>query len=332
VGDGTPYSDAGSRSSAYRSAEPRLTLCFNSALAIARPAVPRPAISTRTSPASITVERASRRFVDATDEADRRADPAVRQGLAVRSVHGRPINIRIMAKHTGCCQYIGVELLGKGRRRFPSLLTRLGARSSLGLALSGIFVGYFAFDNFAAPTKTQIHGASAAVVFTGQFERVDAGLRLLNARAVPRLYISGVNGGAGILRENFVQQFAARNPDIVSLDRVVACCVQFGELADNTFQNAADTKCWVDRNKITGPLLLVTSQSHIARAKAALSSVLPRIAILPYPVKDEVYFDGRARMKIYLKYLVTVAASFVPFPIDPEQKLGPFADGCPDQL
>jgi uncharacterized SAM-binding protein YcdF (DUF218 family) len=218
--------------------------------------------------------------------------------------------------------------LSRGRRRLSSLLAFLGARIFFGLALAGVFVGYFAFDNFVTPSETQIHAATAAVVFTGQFNRVDAGLRLVNAGAIPRLYISGVNGTAGILKANFVSQFGPRNPDIPDLDRVVACCVQFGELADNTFQNAADTKCWVDRNRIKGPLLLITSRSHMARARAALWGALRR-DILPYPVEDKINFDTRARMKIYLKYLVTVASNFVPFPIDPEQEFGPFANGCP---
>ena len=56
---------------------------------------------------------------------------------------------------------------------------------------------------------------------------------------------------------HFVEQFSMRNPDIADLPRLVACCVEWGERADNTFQNAQDTKCWAERRGLTGPLLLI---------------------------------------------------------------------------
>ena len=143
------------------------------------------------------------------------------------------------------------------------------------LALVGAVVGYVSFDSFSIPSLDRIRQVSAAVVFTGQFERVDAGLRLADAGTVPRLYISGVNGNAGLDPAHFIEQFSIRNPDIADLRRLVACCVELGERADNTFQNAQDTKCWVDRRGLTGPLLLITSRRTLARATAALSGALP---------------------------------------------------------
>ena len=154
------------------------------------------------------------------------------------------------------------------------------------LALVGAVVGYVSFNSFSVPSLDRIRQVSAAVVFTGQFQRVDVGLRLADAGAVPRLYISGVNGNAGIDPAHFVEQFSIRNPDIADLRRLVSCCVEWGERANNTFQNAQDTKCWVDRRGLTGPLLLITSRQHMARAMAALSGALPGRVIVPYPVED----------------------------------------------
>ena len=211
-----------------------------------------------------------------------------------------------------------------------SVLWRVVVRVFLGLALVSGAVVYVSFDSFSIPSPDRIRQASAAVVFTGQFERVDVGLRLADAGAVPRLYISGVNGNAGIDPAHFVEQFSIRNPDIADLRRLVACCVEWGQHADNTFQNAQDTKCWVDRQSLTGPLLLITSRQTMARAMAALSGALPDRVIVPYPAEDGLPPSGRTRMRAYLKYLVTIVASRLPLSVGAQRVYGPFVDGCPD--
>jgi uncharacterized SAM-binding protein YcdF (DUF218 family) len=200
------------------------------------------------------------------------------------------------------------------------------------LALVGAMVGYVSFDSFSVPSLDRIRQVSAGVVFTGQFQRVDVGLRLADAGAVPRLYISGVNGNAGIDPAQFVEQFSIRNPEIADLPRLVACCVEWGERADNTFQNAQDTKCWVSRRGLTGPLLLITSRRTLARATAALSGALPGRVIVPYPVEDGQNDVGPNRMRKYLKYLVTIVAARLPLIVGGQPVYGPFAEGCPNTL
>jgi uncharacterized SAM-binding protein YcdF (DUF218 family) len=223
--------------------------------------------------------------------------------------------------------------LGKYRgRSVYSVLLIVAGRGFLGLALVSGAVEYVSFDSFSVPSLDRIRQVSAAVVFTGQFERVDVGLRLADAGAVPRLYISGVNGNAGMDPAHFVQQFSIRNPDIADLPRLVACCVEWGQRADNTFQNAQDTKCWVDRRGLTGPLLLVTSRQTVARAMAALSGALPDRVIVPYPVEDGLPTVDRTRMRAYLKYLVTIVAARLPLTVGAQSVYGPFVDGCPDTL
>ena len=222
--------------------------------------------------------------------------------------------------------------MGKYRRGVYSVLWRAAGSGILGLALVGGVVGYLSFDSFSVPSLDRIRQVSAAVVFTGQFQRVDVGLRLADAGAVPRLYISGVNGNAGIDPAHFVEQFSIRNPDIADLRRLVACCVEWSQRADNTLQNAQNTKCWVNRRGLTGPLLLITSRQHMARARAALSGALPDRVIVPYPVEDGLPKVGRKRMRTYLKYLVTIVAARVPLTVGAQRMYGPFAEGCPSTL
>ena len=223
--------------------------------------------------------------------------------------------------------------MGKYRGRgVYSPLWRVAVRGFLGLALVSGAVGYVSFDSFSVPSLDRIRDVSAAVVFTGQFERVDVGLRLADTGAVPRLYISGVNENAGMDPAHLVEQFSIRNPDIADLRWLVACCVEWGQRANNTFQNAQDTKCWVDRRGLTGPLLLITSRQTMARAAAALSGALPDRVIVPYAVEDGLPTGSRTRMREYLKYLVTIVAARLPFTLPAHRAYGPFVDGCPGTL
>jgi uncharacterized SAM-binding protein YcdF (DUF218 family) len=201
----------------------------------------------------------------------------------------------------------------------------------LGVALISVALGFLAFDSFDVPSEAEARRTSVGIVFTGAFERVDAGLQLLNAGAIPRLYVSGVNAGAGILPARFVSQFSLRNPNISDLQRLVACCVEWGEDANNTFQNASDTKCWVDRHKLGGPLLLITSRQHMARAMAALSAALPGRALIAYPVEDALSSSRPLRVRTieYLKYLGALVAIRLPSLGNAKAFAGPLAELCP---
>jgi uncharacterized SAM-binding protein YcdF (DUF218 family) len=201
--------------------------------------------------------------------------------------------------------------INESRRR---ALIGVAGRVFLGSALIGAALGFLVFDSFVIPSELEIRRASAGVIFTGAFERVDAGLQLLNAGIIPRLYISGVNAGAGIIPPDFVNQFSLRNPNIVDLRRLVACCIEWGEQAANTFRNAEDTKCWIKRHKVAGPLLLITSRLHMARAMAALSAALPGRLLIAYPVEDALAPKQLLRLRAieYFKYLGTLVAVHQP--------------------
>src|SRR5271165_4516435 len=101
---------------------------------------------------------------------------------------------------SGRSQLLETSSLQRNRRRGLRLaLMRVAGRIFLGLALISVALGFLVFDSFDVPLEAEVRRASAGIVFTGAFERVDAGLQLLNAGAIPRLYVSGVNAGAGIL-------------------------------------------------------------------------------------------------------------------------------------
>ena len=187
------------------------------------------------------------------------------------------------------------------------------------------------FEAFAPPRDAAIRRAAAAIVFTGDFARIDAALKLLAERRVPRVYVSGVNSGEGLSKESFVSQFSQRNLELAPLDKLVACCVEMGEAAENTLQNALETRCWLKRRAISGPLLLVTGRSHMARALVGLSRAAPDHEIAPFPVEDEMSHSAGARSHEYLKFVATLVLSRVPGLTGLGRFSGAFAPGCPSE-
>jgi uncharacterized SAM-binding protein YcdF (DUF218 family) len=197
------------------------------------------------------------------------------------------------------------------------MFVRIAGRVCLAAALLSLPYGFLAFDSFSAPPAQSIESVAAAVVFTGAHERIDAGLQLAAAGAAPRLFISGANSRAGIFPGRFAPLFAERNPNIKDLPRLLACCVELGEMADNTAANALETRTWLQQRKIEGPVLLITSRLHMARALALLSATLGQQRIIPYPVEDALNGDPlRERAEEYAKYLATLVLVKLPWIFD----------------
>jgi uncharacterized SAM-binding protein YcdF (DUF218 family) len=139
-----------------------------------------------------------------------------------------------------------------------------------------------------------------AVVFTGQFERVHAGLLVLHEGRVERLLISGANPGAGIWPDRFVAQFKL---DATLRDALAAGDLVLGIEAENTFQNAKETAGWYRARGLSGPLLLITSRRHMPRASLALERALAGRKVYRMSISD----DGSIRVLVveFLKFVVT---------------------------
>jgi uncharacterized SAM-binding protein YcdF (DUF218 family) len=213
--------------------------------------------------------------------------------------------------------------------RPPSLLVLALA---LALCAAESFVSeLLQFGTFRPPSDSAIRRAAAAVVFTGDYARIDEALKLLAAHRVPRVYITGLNGGAGLSKEGFVPQFSQRNPELGPLGKLVACCVEMGEAAENTLQNALETRCWLKRREISGPLLLVTGGAHMARALAALSRATPDHQIIPFPVEDAMTRSADVSSDEYFKFVASLILLRIPGLAGLEDFSGVFAAGCPSE-
>lgn len=140
------------------------------------------------------------------------------------------------------------------------------------------------------------------VVFTGQFSRVNAALQLLNEQKLNRLFISGVNQGAGMHATNFAEQFKLSTKLSSDLKSGV---LALGENANNTLENAKETDNWLKNTGNTDKtMVLITSKWHMPRASLALEKTVKNRKILRYSVSEE-NSDFNDIITEYFKYLIT---------------------------
>jgi uncharacterized SAM-binding protein YcdF (DUF218 family) len=146
-----------------------------------------------------------------------------------------------------------------------------------------------------------------AVVFTGQFDRVFAGLDLLRQGRVENLFISGVNIGAGIPKERFPTQFAL---DANLRGALASGRLALGEWAENTFENAAETASWYEERGLSGPVLLITSCLHMPRASLALERAMPKVSVVRMclaTAAEDIETD--APISEFAKFIMTLAVA-----------------------
>ncbi|MDP3336813.1 MAG: YdcF family protein [Rhodoferax sp.] len=146
------------------------------------------------------------------------------------------------------------------------------------------------------------------VVFTGQFSRVYAGLSLLELGQITPLLISGVNPGAGIPVASFADQF--------QLSATLRVAIASGALvlateANNTIENARETRHWLTTLSSTLPIVLITNQFHMPRASLALEQALSGRQVLRYVVtENRVRYEGV--VVEFSKYLGTHVFAWLP--------------------
>ncbi|MBL4613423.1 MAG: YdcF family protein [Magnetovibrio sp.] len=158
-------------------------------------------------------------------------------------------------------------------RRHPGrAISRFGA---ILILLAGIWGG--GLFRYADLIPTAIAGSvsktDAIVVLTGGSGRLDEGLRLLEHGFAEKLFISGVYKGVDM--KNLLEAYR-RNPQELN------CCVDIG-YAEDTIDNATETRDWVKKNNIR-TVRLVTSGYHMPRSVMEFENVLPDVILVQHPV------------------------------------------------
>lgn len=151
-----------------------------------------------------------------------------------------------------------------------------------------------------------------AIVFTGQFDRVELALQLFDQGRLDRVFISGVNGGAGITPQGFAEQF--------QLTSLAGSAPYSGEIvlateADTTIQNALETACWLDKHPNVHEIVLITEYSHMPRASWALERALSGTVSVERLSPNEPDADNvpvLATVSEILKFGATISLTLLP--------------------
>tara|TARA_R110002049_G_C9160812_1_gene560983 strand:- start:1822 stop:2445 length:624 start_codon:yes stop_codon:yes gene_type:complete len=153
---------------------------------------------------------------------------------------------------------------------------------------------------------------TTAVVFTGQFDRVELALSLFDQGRLDRIFISGVNNRAGITPQGFADQFRISSNARAAL---ASGQIILAPDADTTIENALETACWLDTQQGIGEIVLITGHSHMPRASWALEGALAKPVLVRRVSPDgSGAGDARSRwnMTEVLKFGVTVPLTLLP--------------------
>jgi uncharacterized SAM-binding protein YcdF (DUF218 family) len=191
--------------------------------------------------------------------------------------------------------------------RFRRPLLRVGV-VVLAALLAALAFDFFRFSHAVAdlgpPADIRAEGI---VALTGGTARIDGALGLLSENRAARLLISGVNPAVG--RREIATAVEANYR--LSLDQRV----DLGHLARDTIGNADEARDWVEHHKFRS-LIVVTSDYHMPRSMVELSSAMPDVELIPYPVSNpqlemDHWWRRPASVKLllgeYLKYTLARA-------------------------
>jgi uncharacterized SAM-binding protein YcdF (DUF218 family) len=173
---------------------------------------------------------------------------------------------------------------------------------------AAIAAGFIGFANSLAREERPLEiEAESVVALTGGSDRVFEAAGLLARRQARRLLITGVNPTT---HEAALERILPISRELFN------CCVDLGYQAQDTAGNARETREWMQRLGLKGPLIVVTSNYHMPRALLELGAALPSVELHPYPVvsehvRVEDYLDDRQVLRLllreYFKYLRALA-------------------------
>ena len=148
-----------------------------------------------------------------------------------------------------------------------------------------------------------------AVVFTGQFGRVTAALDLLSEGKIARIFISGVNAGAGIRPTTFAEQF--KLPDALRQELASGGIVLASD-ANDTLENGCETAEWLAGNPDVTSVVLVTSRFHMPRAFLSLKRASDGGILIERLSVDDADVGGGRLIDEFMKFAATLVTSLIP--------------------
>lgn len=152
---------------------------------------------------------------------------------------------------------------------------------ALAFLLSSWILGFFYFiDHIPEETTKNLGRTDVVVILTGGTFRLEEGINAFANIKAEKILISGV--GNGFTKKSLFGKI--KNFEI--LDKIDPTKIELGTLATNTFENAVETKMFMDLHHYKS-LRLVTSNYHIPRSMMVFKRIMPEITIVEHPVCTE---------------------------------------------
>jgi len=124
-------------------------------------------------------------------------------------------------------------------------------------------------------TSKTFHQTDAIVVLTGGSNRIETGIALLDEKISEKLFISGVHD---TVKMQDVAHLVNKHMELLPQG------IELGYEADDTVENAEETKEWIEKNDIQS-ITLVTAHYHLPRSMIEFRKIMPHLKIIPYAVQ-----------------------------------------------
>ena len=144
------------------------------------------------------------------------------------------------------------------------------------------------------PVDLQNVIAGGIVVLTGGPERLDKAIIIFKQGKAKRMLISGVN--KSVSADVLLRKYNIALP-------LIACCIELGYDARDTYGNAIEAGQWTARNQIE-TLIVVTADYHMPRSILELQQVNNQLTIIPLMVPTNI--SAKALFAEFAKYMVVL--------------------------
>lgn len=191
-------------------------------------------------------------------------------------------------------------------RAFVILVGRLMA----GLGVVSVLISAMLFDYILRMDTDERADdpPRSVVVFTGAYDRIDLGLKMIASDRADQLLISGANRTSGLIPDRFPALFdpTPEQSEWISSGRIV-----LGADSHSTFENALETACWLETQPEVDSVTLITSRRHMARASLALQRSVGSVSVVrlfsdPTEPYDRLEIDLDEFSKFSATWLITL--------------------------
>ena len=145
---------------------------------------------------------------------------------------------------------------------------------------------------------------NGVVVLTGGKMRIEKGMEILQKGYADKMFISGVFKPSEIEMRFKIEK---------SKKDLLECCINFGEKAKNTIENASEADNWLKKNPEIKKVILITSYYHLPRSILIFEKKLqssPEIYAVPAVEKVDLFEQPLFHLKLitseYFKVIYTL--------------------------